>query len=365
MTPLEISKIRLISQKVAEPEFNTAREIVSWMGAIQAQDYAMSKWAIGIRLCDPSEQMIGSSIDKGEIIRTHLLRPTWHFVASDDLCWMLKLSAPKIKSSMKSRNRELELSEAILKRTNNIIEKKLAGSGSMTRDELALEFLGANIKTDNNRLSHILLWAELNEIACSGPVKNNKLTYALLSERVPHNIAFSRDESLAELARRYFTSRYPATLGDFAWWSNLSLTDARKAIDFAKTYLIPETIGSVKYWVPYTFEDKLINMSSIHLLPAFDELLISYSDRSSSLTLIQNKKIVLDNGIFHPPVVINGQVAGLWKRTFQKNKVIIETDLFQPADKSTKSQIGSKASLFGKFLNKEAEVRMNREIQSI
>ena len=112
MTPLEISKMRLISQKVAEPEFNTAKEIVSWMGAIQAQDFAMSKWAIGIRLCDPSDQMIESAIDKGEIIRTHLLRPTWHFVASDDLYWMLKLSAPKLKSSMKSRNRELEATSA-------------------------------------------------------------------------------------------------------------------------------------------------------------------------------------------------------------------------------------------------------------
>ncbi len=359
MTPQEISNIRLINQKVDNPEFNAAKEIVSWMGAIQAQDYAMSKWAIGIRLCDPSEQMIESAIDKGEIIRTHLLRPTWHFVAADDLYWMLQLSASKIKSSMKSRNKELELTEAILKRTNKIVEKKLAGSGSMTRDELALEFLGANIKTDNNRLSHILFWAELNEIICSGPVKNNKQSYALLSERVPHKNNLSRDESLAKLAKRYFTSRFPATLGDFVWWSNLSLTDARKAIDFVKSSFIQETFGSEKYWVPYSFEGKLSNKSSIHLLPAFDEFLISYRDRSSSLALIHNKKAVSDNGIFRPPVVINGQVAGLWKRTFQKNKVIIETDLFQPVDKTIKSQIETKARIFGKFINKEPEVRMN------
>ncbi len=359
MTPPEISNIRLISQKITNPEFNTAKEIVSWMGAIQAQDYSMSKWAIGIRLRDPSEQMIESAIDKGEIIRTHLLRPTWHFVAADDLYWMLQLSAPKIKSSMKSRNKELELTEAILKRTNDIIEKKLAGSGSLTRNELALEFLGANIKTDNNRLSHILFWAELNEIICSGPVRNNKQSYALLSDRVPHKNNLSRDESLAKLAKRYFTSRFPATLGDFTWWSNLSLTDARKAIDFVKSSFIQETIGTEKYWLPNSFEGKLSNKSSIHLLPAFDEFLISYRDRSSSLALIHNKKAVSDNGIFRPPVVVNGQVAGLWKRTFQKDRVIIQTDFFQPAGKSTKNQVESKASLFGKFLNKEAEIRMN------
>ena len=330
------------------------------MGAVQAQDYPMAKWALGTRLNDTSDRLIESAINDADIIRIHLLRPTWHFVSADDVYWMLKLTASKLKSSFKGRHKSMGLSDTIITKTHNLIEKTFNRSPVLTRDEIAVELQSANIKTDNNRLSHILFSAEMDGIICSGPVKENKQTYSLLCERVPHKKELMKEESIAELVKRYFTSRYPATIEDFVWWSNLTLTETRHALEDVKSGFFTETIGSVKYWFPNSFNGQPGGKKSVHLLPAFDEFLISYRDRSSSLALIHNKKAVSDNGIFHPPVVINGQVAGLWKRTFQKNKVIIEMDLFQDADKSTKSQIGSKASLFGKFLNKEAEVRMKR-----
>jgi hypothetical protein len=361
MTLKDISNSRLNSQKITKPEFKTAKEIVSWMGAIQAQDYPMAKWAVGIRLLEPVINDIESAIDKGEIIRIHVLRPTWHFVAADDVYWMLQLSSEKIKSSLRSRHKELGLSEPILANTRNIIEKSLGGGLSLTRNELGKEFQKARISTDENRLSHILFSAEMEGIICSGPVKNDKLTYALISERVPQKREFSKDESLAELARRYFISRCPATIEDFAWWSNLSLGNARRAIDIIRSDFSAEKIGNSEYWLPNTFSGAGKESAAVHLLPAFDEFLISYRDRSSSLALIHNKKTVTDNGIFHPPIVINGQVAGLWRRSFKKNSMVVETDFFQAVSKNVSRMTEKKAGAYGQFLSKKTEVRHNHE----
>jgi hypothetical protein len=356
MTSTEISNTRLISQKIEKTSFKTTKEIVRWMGAIQAQDYPMAKWALGTRLTGSTEKDIESSLDTGEVIRIHVLRPTWHFVAADDAYWMLQLSAPKIKSSMRSRNKELGLTESVISKTNDILRKNLSNGLSLTRDELADEFHKAKIQTEANRLSHILFSAEMDGILCSGPLKNNKQTYSLLYERVPCKNDFSRDEALAELAKRYFNSRCPATLEDFIWWSNLSATEARKAMDMIKQEFVSETIGSCRYFFPNSFHEVRPESSSVHLLPAFDEFLISYKDRSSSLSLVHNKKAITNNGIFHPHIVINGQVTGLWKRTFQTNKVLIETRYFESPDKSTKDLIEMKAGMFGRFLNKESVV---------
>jgi hypothetical protein len=356
MTSQEISKIRLMNQKISQPACQV-KEIVSWMGAIQAQDYLMAKWAIGVRLSDPFVSRIDSSIDKGEILRIHVLRPTWHFVCAEDIFWMLRLSATKIRTSMKSRHKQLELNEPVISKASGIIEKSLSNGNNLTREELANEFLKANIRTDENRLSHILFCAELDELICSGPVKDNKLTYSLLSERVTEKKFLSREESLAELAKRYFTSRSPATTDDFAWWSNLTLKDARTAAESIKTDFVTESIGSGKYLIPRSITGLGPENTNVYLLPAYDEFLISYKDRSSSLSSVQNRKTVSDNGIFYPTIVIDGQVAGIWKRTVQKNKVIIDTSFFQPLTRSYINLVNNRATLFGLFLGKEAEIR--------
>jgi hypothetical protein len=355
-----ISKTRLISQKIASTEFKSPSEIVSWMGAMQAQDYSMAKWAIGSRLKETSDNKIESSYNKGEILRIHLLRPTWHFVSAEDIYWMLQLSSAKIKSSLKTRHAQLELSDPIIAKTTNIIEKSLSKETYLTREELADEFSKAAIRTDENRLSHILFSAEMDGIICSGPLKKNKLTYALLQERVPHKKEYSKDESLAELARRYFISRYPATLADFIWWSNLSVTDARNAVQLIKDDFHSESIGTSVYWVPNS-EELMTNKNSVHLLPAYDEFLISYRDRSSSLSEVNNRRTVSDNGIFYPLIVINGQVAGTWKRTIRKNKVIVSVVIFQLPDETILKVIRKKVNAFGRFSGKDTELAINIE----
>jgi len=271
---------------------------------------------------------------------------------------MLDLSSPKILSSLKSRHKVLELSEDVLKKTRAIIVKKLSGGNSSTREELADEFNKAKIRTDENRLSHILFCAEMFRIVCSGPVKGKKLTYSLLHERVPFKKELNRNEALAELARRYFSSRWPATIEDFVWWSNLSVKDAREAVNSIRNDFISDHSDSGNYIIPASFSGHKIKKDSIFLLPAYDEFLISYRDRSSSLGSSNNKITISDNGIFYPTIIINGQVEGLWKRTIIKDKVEIYPNFFRPdSDRFIKS-IKKIAGSYGKFLNKEALLRI-------
>lgn len=353
---IQISNTRLASQQIADTLFKTPREIVSWMGAMQAQDYIMAKWAVGVRLKNPSEKIVEEAIDKGEILRTHLLRPTWHFVSPDDIYWMTKLTAAKIKTSFKSRHKQMEITDSILKKTLGIIEKELADGVSLTRNDLAQKFRNKGIKTDENRLSHILFCAEFETVICSGPIKENRPTYSLLSYRVPKKKELGREESLAELAKRYFTSHAPATIQDFSWWSNLSLTEIRRAVDSIKSDFISEDTDAGKYLIPGSFSWDINPKSSVHLLPAYDEFLISYRDRSHSLHATHNKKTISANGIFFPVVVINGQVSGLWQRTIQKNKLIVKVNTFGEQGKTIKRQIEKKAKEYGKFLDKETTV---------
>lgn len=348
----EISKLRLQNQKIDTTTFTKANDVVSWMGAMQAQDYAMSKWAIGQRMVSAKDKIIEEALDDALIIRTHLLRPTWHIVSAEDIYWMLELTAPRIKSSMKSRDKELGLTTEVYTKSFGLLEKMFLDGTYLNREQISGILNAANIKTDENRLSHILMNAELEKLICSGRRTGNKLTYGLLSERVPVRKAFIKDDALAELAKRYFTSHGPATLKDFTWWSGLSVTDATKALESVKPDFISETVGHENYWM----KTESLNMNrsgkSVHLLPAFDEFLISYRDRNASIELVHNSKAISNNGIFYPVIVINGQVAGTWKRTTQKDKVQIETTLFIDINKKYGALIEKEIKIYSEFLNR-------------
>jgi hypothetical protein len=355
MTQNDVANTRLISQQINATKFETAKEIVGWMGAMQAQDFNMAKWAIGLRSKNATEQNIDAAINSGEIIRTHILRPTWHFVSSDDIYWMLELTAPRIRSSMKGRNIQLELSENIFKKANNIIEKALSGNINLTRKELLNELNKTKIETDHNRASHILFNAELEGIICSGKMKEKQTTYALLNERIEKPVQIKKEEALYKLASKYFESHCPATLQDFIWWSGLSVSDAKHALELIKSNFISEKINTQEYWFPNSFSIPKKFKESVFLLPAFDEFLISYKDRSATIISEHQRKAFSNNGIFWPTIVMNGQVSGIWKREIKKAKIIIETNFFYQQNKEVK-QIQKAAEKFGYFLNHKAEI---------
>ena len=351
-----ISTARLISQQVDTAKYKRIQDLVSYMGAIQAQDYAMAKWAIGLRLPGSTERQIEKALDKGVILRTHVLRPTWHFVAAEDIYWMLALTADRIKAAGKTMNRQLELSDRVFTKSNAIIEKSLQGGKHLGREELSASLEKAKISVSGNRLSHLLLRAELEGITCSGKMEGNKRTYALLGERVPAKKKLNKEESLTLLAKKYFSSHGPAAIEDFTWWSGLSGKDAKQALELVKSNLIAEKINERTYWFSNALQLPATSQPSVHLLPAFDEFIISYKDRSASLAAGHHKKVLSVNGIFNPVIVVNGQVKGLWKRTVQKDKIIIETAFFRAYNKATRLLIGKEAEAFGQFAGQPTEV---------
>ena len=358
MDASNIATLRLQNQQISATNFKTVKELVGWMGAMQAQDFNQAKWAIGARLPNLTEDQIELALNQGEIFRTHLMRPTWHFVSAEDIYWLLELTAKQIKSTTKSRHRDLGLTESELQKSKEVFIKSLEGNRSLTREELGDQLNRAEINTFEQRLPHILMDAEIDGIICSGAISGKKQTYALLSERVPVKKAFSKDEALALLAKKYFTSHGPATLPDFVWWSGLPIADARKALEMNKATLISETIGTDTYW----FADSVYLPSSppdsVYLLPAFDEYLISYKNRSAAITLEDHTKAISNNGIFRPVIVVNGQISGLWKRTTKKDTVLIELDHFRPHSKKEIGLIEKAAESFGYFSGKKTEVKL-------
>jgi hypothetical protein len=354
-----ITYMRLISQQLTGTKLITPKQVVSWMGAMQAQDFPMSKWAIGVRLPGSTDQLLEAAITDGEIIRTHLLRPTWHYAAADDIYWLLDLTAPQIKAAQSSRDRDLELTEAVYSKSNAIIEKALNPGRHLIREELIAELNKGGIDTKQNRAAHLFARAELEKIICSGATRNGKTTYALFSKRVRNVRQLSREEALAELGRRYFTSRCPASLQDFTWWSGLPARDANHALELVKLEFTPETINGHTYWLTPNYPIPGQNIHSVYLLPTYDEYIISYADRSASIpaSLQQHMKEISDRGVFRPVIVVNGQVAGIWKRTIQKDTMLVEILPFTPADQVTMELMVQTATQYGHFSGKRIELK--------
>ena len=178
------------------------------------------------------------------------MRPTWHFVLPEDIRWMLELTAPRVKSLLKNYNRKLGLDDALFTRSNAVIVKALEGHSYLTRQELKAILADTGIETDVQRLAHIITQAELDGLICSGPRRGKQFTYALLDERVEGSDRPDREQSLAKLAFRYFTSHGPAQLKDFSWWSGLAEKDARSALDMVKSGLNQATLDKKTYWFP-------------------------------------------------------------------------------------------------------------------
>jgi hypothetical protein len=348
--------MRLCNHHIGGRKIKTVNEIAAWMGAMQAQDAAMVKWAIGIRLPGSTEKTVDNAIDRGEILRTHLLRPTWHLVSRDDIYWLLDLTAPLIKSSMKSRHQELGLTESIISKSNSIIQEALDSGKHLLREDLIAVLNEAGIATDNNRASHLFACAELDKLICSGRMKDGKPTYALLKKRATKTGSIPKEAALTRLAQRYFTSHAPATIKDFAWWSGMSTRDAARAVEMIQPHFCSETIAGNAYWFSSQVTVPSYDHEHVFLLPPYDEFIISYTNRSASLPGDMDKKTISENGIFRPVIIVDGRVTGLWKRIIRKNRVIIEIELFKQPSKDIYNKIEKAAWQYGFFLEKEIEL---------
>lgn len=332
---MNIPILRLVNHHLGGDLFETPLSVVSWLGALQAQDLNSAKWAIGVRLKDSTEKLIDEAINNGDIIRTHLMRPTWHMVAADDYLKLLWLTAPNIRSSLKSRRKQLDLDESFFKKSNPTLENILSGGNHLTREELMIQLSMTIPDIDSSRMNHILLEAELDGLICSGMIKNKQHSFALVSERLKsktNKVDFNRDEAIALITCKYFLSHGPATVKDFSWWSGLSIGDCNKGLEMVKNKLEFAENNKVKYLFNGELNDTLKDRS--FLLPAFDEYIISYKDRSSVLTIEHHGRAVSANGIFRPVMVLDGQVVGLWNKSIKKDVLQIKTEWFLKPQKS-------------------------------
>ena len=343
--------MRLANQQLSVHQHTNIKTLVSHMGAMQAQDFAMSKWAVGIRLNNCTEHAVEAAINSADIIRTHVLRPTWHLVCADDIFWMLQLTAPAVKAIMRSNDKRLELTDTLFSKANKIIEKAL-GKRHHSREELIDELKKHNIVVTENRFAHFMMRAELEGIVCSGGIINSKFTYALLAERVKKKKNLTREEALQALATRYFQSHGPAKLSDFMWWSGLTGKAAKDAVNMLDKSFVKESFGGEIYWLKQG--TKLTGTKqSIFLLPAYDEYIISYKDRSAVVNNEAVKKVISSNGIFWPVVVVNGKVAGKWSRKIINHTVKIKNDMFAVDSNLINNKIKKRASEFAEFVNKK------------
>lgn len=350
----DIITLRLNNQQLINPSFTSAVDLVQWMGAVQSQDYAGAKWALASRLKKPIESEIEEAIDKGEILRTHVLRPTWHFVVSEDIRWMIGLTEPRITAFSAKYFRDLELDKPVLKRSNKTIVKALQSGKHLTRKELGEALEKAGIATDGLRLTFMLFRAELDQLICSGARRGKQATYALVEQRAPHARFLKKDEALAELAQRYFKSRGPATIKDFTWWSGLSPDDARKAVEIVKSQFDSDEGNGQTYFFSSSAPSKKSKNAAVYLLPSWDEYTVAYKDRSSVVDSVHESKA--GHGIFNPNIIVDGLIQGSWRRTLKNDKVLLALHYFSPASKAMHKSVTSIATRYAKFHGKKLEL---------
>ncbi|MGH7619246.1 MAG: winged helix DNA-binding domain-containing protein [Gemmatimonadaceae bacterium] len=318
---------RLAGVLLTSPRATTAAEVVRALGAVQAQDYHGAKWAIAQRGRGLTDATVEREFDAGDLIRTHVLRPTWHFVAPEDARWMLALTGSRIARAMGHYNDVFNLDAKVFRRANDAMANALAGGKFLTRAELsaAIERGGVPV-TSSQKLVRLVMRAELDAVICSGPRRGKQFTYALFDERVPPTPALERDEALLTLIRRYFSTRGPATLQDFAWWSGLTVADAKRGVEIAGPELTRRTFGDADHW----FVDGPVRRAprSAMLLPNYDEYFIGYRDRGAVGGRVGHSNAVIggDGSVQHA-LFLGGELVGRWKRVSDKARLIVHVKI--------------------------------------
>lgn len=325
-----ITDIRLRSQQLVNPAFDDPKELVAWMGALQGQEYSMAKWAVGLRLKKPDIRKVEAALEKGEILRTHVLRPTWHLVVAEDIRWMLKLSVRRVKLAYDSYWKNHGISEELYIKGHEVIVRVLEGNRYLTRQEIGEELNRAGVIVGDDLVKYFLGRAEVDGVVCNGVDKGSKRTYALLDERVPPMKELHKEEALAKLAIKYFRSHSPASLQDFIWWSGLSITEAKQAVGLIDSELITERMGETDWLIHNSCARNVRAKQVVHLLPSYDEYLISYKDRSMVLAPEYYRKAFNTFGIFYPVILYNGKIVGNWNKSAKKKQFGIESSFFIP-----------------------------------
>ena len=348
--------MRLARQGITVPRFESAEAVVRWLGAVQSQEYDVARWSLGQRAIGESDASVEHALAEGRILRTHVMRPTWHFVSPEDIRWMVELSGPRIRRAMAYYDRQLDLDAKTLARCHKAIVTALADAGSMTRAQAGAALSAAGIEASGQRLGHILMHAELACLVCSGPRKGKQQTYALFDQRVPGSPSLPRDEALAELTRRFFTGHGPASAKDFSVWANLTLSDVRRGLEM----LGPE----VDSFAAGGFTLHLIDKTPLpaqdpprgHLIQGYDEYIMGYYE-TKAVFGYGSFGSVLDGGrtLTHA-LLIDGRVVGHWRRNQAPRALAIDLQLYRRLDGTEIQAVEAAIERYGEFVGLPASL---------
>jgi hypothetical protein len=356
MTSRDIVQLRQQNQHITGSQSEKPRDVVCWMGAVQAQDYPAALWAVGLRTRKATAESVEQAIAERTIIRTWPMRGTLHFVTPADVRWMLKYLTPRIVARAAPRLRELNLDEATFSQSETVFTKALQGGRQRTRNAMYTLLERNNISCAGQRGMHILWKLAQDGLICFGPRDGKQPTFVLLDEWIPGKKIIPREEAIAELTNRFFSSHGPATLKDFIWWSGLTTAEARSGLEEVKTLFASQSVDGQTYWFPREHVARRRVTQSVHLLPAFDEYLVGYKDRNAAVESAEARRALPGGGILRATVILDGRIIGTWRRTIVKEEVAIDVDPFAPLDKSQRRGIEEVAARYGKFLGKSVTV---------
>lgn len=344
MTHSDMIRARLSGQQLSVPQLEQPQQVVALLGAMQAQEYAMAKWAIGLRLAAGSstDALVEKDFNEGKILRTHLLRPTWHFVAPGDIRWMLALTGPRVHAGNALYYRKTELDDKVLRRSRSILTKALRDGNFLTRTALQ-ELLGRQgIVASGLRLVYLMMHAELEGLVCSGPREGKQFTYALLEERAAPAPVLRKEEALAALALRYFGSRWPASLQDFVWWSGLTVKEAKEGMNLLPARFAREAMDGTEYIIDADAAPGPAKNSrhATFLMPDYDEYGIAYKDRSALSNGKGNARALLgDRADYARWIVVDGVIDGAWSLEAEKKNTRIAMVPFSAWNKRQKTAV--------------------------
>jgi hypothetical protein len=343
MNRADLVSQRLQNQRLSAPDFRKPVDVVRWFGAVQSQDFEAAKWALALRMRNATNAAIEDAFNRGTILRTHVMRPTWHFVAQDDIRWLLELTAPRVDLRCGPGYRKFELDDTVFKRSHKILERALRDGNHLSRSELRRKLNESGVTAnDSVRMGHILIRAELDRVVCSGPRVGKQFTYALFDERVPTTKTMDRDEALAKLTRLYFRSHGPATLQDFVWWSGLSTVDAKRGLELVEGSLERATMGGKVHWGVRSAKAQARSSYTAHFLPVYDEYFVAYKDRES----VFDPQDGVIWGMLGPAVISNGRAVGMWRKT---NKSI-EVKFPRTLKKTERVAVAQATTRYAEFL---------------
>jgi hypothetical protein len=360
MAVAEIGLRRLASQRVAAGRCDHPADVVRRLGAVQAQDYRQSLWAIGSRLRKGTVEGIERAISERSLVRTWLMRGTIHYAPPEDVRWLLALVAPRLQAADERRREQIGLPKAHVARSAKLLASALAGDRRLSRAEVMELLEGEGIATGGGRGYHILWRLAQDGLICIGPMSERQQTFVLLDDWVPPQEAreLSREESLAALAGRFATSRGPVTAHDLARWAGITVADARRGLAAADG-LVAEDIAGSEHWVAADEERPApAARRRAYLLAGFDEYMLGYGDRDAILAREHAGKVAPGaNGVFRPMIVDGGRIVGTWSRAQRAGTLTITLAPFAGTTGTLAAKVLPEASRYRAFLGLPASCK--------